>query len=142
MNSASPAGPRHLRAPDASRRAAEVMRTVAAWCTAEQSAQVVAGIMRDYEVYRVSVIDPQTDRLLGTISQRELCLRVVAAGLDPKAVTAGEIMQTQPAQCRPEADLASVAKLMLRERAHQLPVVDAENRLLGTIFLADLFVHE
>ena len=142
MNSASHAGPHHLRAPDASRCAAEVMRTVAAWCTAEQSAQVVAGIMRDYEVYRVSVIDPQTDRLLGTISQRELCVRVIAAGFDPKAVTAGEIMQTQPPQCNPEADLASVARLMLRERAHQLPVVDAENRLVGTIFLADLFVHE
>lgn len=94
--------------------------------------------MRDCNVHRISVIEPQTGVLLGTISERDLCLQVVAAGLDPRAVKAGECMRSQPPVCRPESDLASVRALMLRERAHQLPVVDGENRLLGTVFLADL----
>ncbi|MGH9543182.1 MAG: CBS domain-containing protein [Terriglobales bacterium] len=120
------------------KRIADVMRSVPAWCTVSQSVQTVAEVMRDYGVHRVSVIDPETNLLLGTISERELCLLVVAAGLDPRATTAGEIMHREPAVCVAEMDLISARYLMVRQRAHQLPVVDENKRLIGTVFLADL----
>ncbi len=114
------------------------MRTTPAWCSAGQSAQTVAAIMRDYGVHRVSVIEPETGRLLGTVSERDLCLGVVADGRDPRNVPAQDVMRREPPACHPESELPDVRDLMLRERAHQLPVVDAENRLVGTVFLADL----
>lgn len=119
----------------------DVMRAVPAWCTKTQTAQVVAEIMRDYGVYRVSVIDPASGMLLGTISERELCILVTAGGLDPRATTAEEIMQREPPVCTPELDLASARHLMVHHHAHQLPVVDSERHLLGVAFLADLLPH-
>ncbi|MGH9534750.1 MAG: CBS domain-containing protein [Terriglobales bacterium] len=120
---------------------AAVMRATPAWCTAGQSAQVVASVMRDYSVHRVSVIEPESGRLLGTVSERDLCLSVVAGGRDPRGATAEEIMRRDPPACHPESELLQVRDLMLRERAHQLPVVDAENRLVGTVFLTDLLAR-
>ena len=117
---------------------AAVMRATPAWCTVGQSAQTVAAIMRDYGVHRVSVIEPETGQLLGTVSERDLCLGVVADGRDPRNVPAQDVMRREPPACHPESELPTVRDLMLRERAHQLPVVDAENRLVGTVFLADL----
>lgn len=118
-----------------------VMRTTPAWCTAGQSAQTIAGIMRDYGVHRVSVIEPESGRLLGSVSERDLCVAVVAEGRDPRSAAAQEIMRRDPPACHPESHLLGVRDLMLRERAHQLPVVDGENRLVGTVFLADLLAH-
>ncbi|MGH9525377.1 MAG: CBS domain-containing protein [Terriglobales bacterium] len=120
---------------------AAVMRTIPAWCGGAHSAQTVAGIMRDYNVHRVSVIEPDSGLLLGTVSERDLCLGVVAGGRDPRTVRAEEIMRRQPPSCYPDSELAAVRDLMLRERAHQIPVVDREQRLVGTVFLADLLAR-
>lgn len=117
------------------------MRAIPAWCSEAQSAQTVASVMRDCGVHRVSIIAPETGLLLGTVSERDLCLGVVAGGRDPRAVRAADIMRRDPPSCHPHSDLASVRELMLRERAHQLPVVDQDNRLVGTVFFADLLAR-
>lgn len=117
------------------------MRAIPAWCSEAQSAQTVASVMRDCGVHRVSVIEPESGLLLGTVSERDLCLSVVAGGRDPRTVRAAEIMRWDPPSCRPDSDLPSVRELMLRERAHQIPVVDQDNHLVGTVFFADLLAR-
>lgn len=123
------------------RRVREVMRSVPAWCVPSHAARTAAEVMRDYSLHRVSVIAPETGELLGTLSERELCLKIVAGGLDPNATSVEAIMRRDPPICEPEMSFSAARRLMARERAQQLPVVDGRRRLIGTVFLADLLTQ-
>jgi len=66
----------------------EVMSQNPACCTPTDSAQTVAGIMRDRNVGAVPVVaDQRSHTLIGMITDRDFCCAVVADGLDPKKTT-------------------------------------------------------
>lgn len=53
------------------------------------------------------------------------------------AQTVGEICQTQPVTCGPEASLSDIANLMSKHKAHLIPVLE-KGRLLGVVARLDL----
>ena len=66
-------------------------------CVPTDSAQRVARIMRDESVGSIPVVmDQESRRLVGGITDRDLCCSVVADGLDPKATLIERFMTLNP----------------------------------------------
>jgi CBS domain-containing protein len=83
----------------------------------------------------VLVIDGQPQ---GVITDRDLVLEVFCNGLDPSAVTIGELPRGLVVTVRDDASLADSARLMARHAVRRLPVVDQRNRLVGLISSDDI----
>lgn len=81
-------------------------------------------------VYYIYVIDT-VEKLIGVISLRELLL----AGLDTKL---SDIMVTKPKSVSPDTDEAEVAEIISKYNLVALPVIDAEDRLLGIVTIDDI----
>ncbi|GAB4530785.1 MAG: chloride channel protein [Anaerolineales bacterium] len=54
------------------------------------------------------------------------------------AVTAGEIMESNPTTVPPEMDINALVDLLAKTRSHGFPVVDAEGHLSGIVSLSDV----
>lgn len=77
-------------------------------------------------------------RLQGIFTERDLTVRVVAAGKDPATTTLGEVMTRNPDTLGPDAAASEALELMERHRYRHLPVV-AGGEVVGIISIRDLF---
>jgi CBS domain-containing protein len=103
------------------------------------SVQMIAQLMRDRDVGAVPICEgPETKRLVGIVTDRDLALRVVAAGCDPKSTCVCDVMTREVFTCRPEDDLQKALELMEQRQVRRIPIVDRENRIVGIIAQADI----
>jgi CBS domain-containing protein len=108
-------------------------------CMPTDSAQRAAQLMRDRNVGAILICDSEeTKRLVGIVTDRDLCLRVVAEGCDPKSTCVGDVMTRQVFTCRPEDDVEKAVELMESRQVRRVPVVDERNRIVGIITQGDI----
>jgi CBS domain-containing protein len=79
----------------------------------------------------------QNGTLVGTVTDRDITLRVVAEGKDPQRTTVGEIAPKNLVTVEPDRDLREALKLMARHQVRRLPVVEGDS-LVGVIAQADV----
>jgi len=105
--------------------------------TVQAGASVVeaARIMRDKDTGIVPVVE--NDQLSGTITDRDIAVRVVAEGRDPASTVVREIASTDVATVEPEQDLGDALRLMAERQVRRLPVVE-NGRLVGIVAQADV----
>jgi CBS domain-containing protein len=108
-------------------------------CVATDPASKAASIMRDEDTGIVPVIDnEQTLRLVGVVTDRDLCMNVVAEARDPRSV-AVEACMTQPVvTCSPSDSVTKVTELMRQNMIRRVPIVDEQGRLQGIVSMADV----
>jgi CBS domain-containing protein len=111
---------------------ASEFETVAAEATIEGAAQVMA----ELDVVVLPVIDQ--DALVGILTERDITIRVVAAGKIPSETSVAEAMSSDVFSCRPDDDAEAIARQMQERKVRQVPVVDAEGKLVGLVTLAAL----
>jgi len=80
----------------------------------------------------------EENRLAGVVTGRDIGVRVVAEGCDPKEVTVGETMAPDPLYCFEDEPVQTVAEKMAQWWVRRLPVVNQDKRLIGVVSLADL----
>jgi CBS domain-containing protein len=107
----------------------------------ESNASVVdaARIMRDEDVGIVPVVEG--DRLVGTVTDRDIAIRVVAEGKNPESTTAGEVASRELVTIDPQQDLDEALRLMARHQVRRLPVVEEDGKLVGVVAQADIAKH-
>ena len=81
------------------------------------------------------------DRLVGVITDRDIAVRGVAQGYDPKTARVQEVMTPEVIYCFDDEDVKDVAKKMEEKQVRRLPVLNRENRLVGIVSLGDLAVR-
>jgi CBS domain-containing protein len=79
----------------------------------------------------------QNGKLVGTVTDRDLALRVVAEGKDPETTTVGEIASKDVVAVQPDSDLSEALVLMARHQVRRLPVVEGDS-VVGVIAQADV----
>src|ERR1700681_3053710 len=88
---------------------------------AADSAQRAAQLMRDRNVGAILICESQeTKRLVGIVTDRDLALRVVAEGCDPKGTCVGDVMTRELFTCRPEDDVQKALELMERQKVRRI----------------------
>lgn len=87
------------------------------------------------------VTDAQDKRVTGIVTDRDIAVRVVANGSDPKSVRVSEICTTELFTLSPDDDVDRAVELMRKQAIRRAPVVDATGRALGVISLGDLAIE-
>ena len=123
-------------------RVSEVMSRHPAVCTGASSAQTAAGIMKEHGTGIVPVVeDNYSQRLAGVVTDRDLCLWVIAAGRDPNHAWVEDCMTAEPVFCVAEDTVETVLEIMKQHLVRRVPVVDNEKAVIGMVSLSDLVRH-
>lgn len=104
----------------------------------EAMVSLAAKKMRDLNIGFLPVTNGQ--KLIGVLTDRDICCRVVAAGLDPASLPVGKIMSTKPVWCRENESIEDAAYLMENEQRQRLPVLNSDEELVGILSVADIAV--
>lgn len=82
----------------------------------------------------------ENDRLIGTISDRDITVRAVADGKDP-GTKVRDVMSEGVAWAYEDDTLEQAAQIMSKHQVRRLPVVNRDKRLVGIVALADFAVE-
>ena len=96
--------------------------------------QEAARIMRDEDVGIVPITEG--DRLVGTVTDRDIAIRVVAEGKDPTSVS--DIASKNLVTVDPQQPLDEALRLMAQHQVRRLPVVEEDGKLIGIVAQADV----
>ena len=97
--------------------------------------QDVAGRMSAGDFGFMPVADG--DRLIGTVTDRDIAVRAVAGGAACTSPVV-EYITRDPHTVRADEDLKSVLDAMGDKQIRRLPVLDKDDRLVGVVSLGDL----
>lgn len=100
------------------------------------SLQRAAQLMRDANVGILPVTE--NGRLLGVITDRDICTRAVAEGQDTAQTKVGSIMTRDVVTCTPDTEIRKAVDTMCRHQIRRLMIVDANQQLVGVIAQADV----
>ncbi len=80
----------------------------------------------------------ENDRLVGMITDRDIAVRAVAEGKDPRKTKVREIMSDKVLYCFEDQPMDEVARNMGKNQVRRLPVLNRKKRLVGILALGDL----
>jgi CBS domain-containing protein len=102
--------------------------------------QEAARLMRSQHVGALIVVDQGGYGLspVGIVTDRDIVVQVIAAGLDPASLTAGDVMARDLVTAQEDQGLYDTLDQMHRHAVRRLPVVDKLGCLAGVIASDDL----
>ena len=80
----------------------------------------------------------ENDRLVGTITDRDIAIRAVASGKDPNSTTVRDAMSQGIFYCFEDQSVDEVAAMMGDKQVRRMPVLNRDKRLVGIVALGDL----
>jgi CBS domain-containing protein len=80
----------------------------------------------------------ENDRLVGTITDRDIAIRAVGKNLDPQKTRVRDIMTAEVKYCYEDEELDEIAQNMGDQQVRRLPVVNRQKRLIGIISVGDI----
>ncbi|KAJ2705532.1 hypothetical protein FB645_002321 [Coemansia sp. IMI 203386] len=96
----------------------------------------VAEIARQMRAGRVTaslIVDDDTGNIAGIFTSKDIVLRVIAAGLDPRQCSVVRVMTPHPDTVLPSTSLIDALKRMYERHYLNLPVVDDQGEILGLV---------
>ena len=103
--------------------------------TPDETLQEAARTMDDIDAGFLPVGDGE--RLIGTITDRDIAVRGIARGLGPDS-RVRDVMTEEVLYCFDDQDGDEVLDNMGDEQVRRLPVVDRNKRLVGVVSISDL----
>jgi CBS domain-containing protein len=103
---------------------------------ADKPVAYAAKLMKQEDVGLAPVVEG--DRLVGTLTDRDIVVRVVAEGKDPQTVSVREVASTDLVTVAPEQELDEALRVMANKQVRRLPVVEEDGRLVGALAQADI----
>jgi CBS domain-containing protein len=79
----------------------------------------------------------EDNRLKGMLTDRDIVVRVLAEGKDPRALHVGELAQGEAVTIGADDDAEEIMRTMANHRARRLPVID-RHQLVGIVAQADV----
>jgi CBS domain-containing protein len=117
----------------------EVMTKGAECVGPDTTLQEAARKMRDLDVGPLPVCD--NDRLAGMLTDRDIVVRAVAEGRDPRTAKVRDAMSEGISYCYEDDAVADAARLMREKQVRRLVVLNRDKRLVGIVSLGDLAVE-
>ncbi len=109
-------------------------------CGPGESVQGAASLMRKYHVGDVVVVDDPDGarRPVGIVTDRDIVVSVVALGLDPLGLQAGDVMSGDLLLADECDEVDATIERMRQRGIRRVPVVAADGRLAGIVSADDL----
>lgn len=77
-------------------------------------------------------------KIVGIITDRDIAIRGVAAGLDAKKTMVQDVMSRDVFSCPADATVEDACTLMEEEQVRRIVVLDDDEELVGIVSLADI----
>lgn len=96
-----------------------------------------ARIMHDMHIGSLPVVN-QNNELLGIITDRDICCKVVATGRDAGWTKVNEVMHMGVTTCFDDQDISDAAELMANKHIRRLAILSRDNSMSGFLSIDDL----
>jgi CBS domain-containing protein len=111
--------------------------TGGAECIGErETLEAAARKMRDLDVGSLPICG-EDNRLKGMLTDRDIVVRCLADGGDPRSATASELAQGKPATIGADDSIEEAIRTMQQHKVRRLPVIDG-HELIGMLSQADI----
>lgn len=119
-------------------RVKEIMTKKPSYCEPYWTVEAVASLMDHVGTGILPVVEGIVDQhVVGVVTDRDLCVRVVGPGLYPAHTWVRDCMTAQPVCCRPDDDIGFALRLMKEKQVRRVPVVSDGMQLLGMLSISD-----
>ena len=123
----------------ASMKVSEIMTKNPVCCWPSSSTLSAALLMQETDTGIVPVIqNPFTPILVGVVTDRDLCLHVIATDRHPSSTWVDGCMTHDPICCAEHDEVSLVLDLMKAHKVRRLPVVNEKHEVVGIVSFADL----
>jgi CBS domain-containing protein len=124
------------------KKCSDVMTRDLICCTPSDTVHVVAQSMKAQNVGAMPVIDSHEKKhVVGIVTDRDLALKVVAEGLDPRKTKVDDVMSRKMVVCKIDDDWQVALDAMAKHQLRRIPVVDGQGRIEGIIAQADVAIR-
>lgn len=121
------------------KKAREVMTKDLIYASPQDTIVEVAQLMKNEDIGPVLIVDNDDSKtLVGIVTDRDLVLKVIAEGHDPKTTRVEEVMSKELVTCRADDDVDVAMQAMAQFQLRRIPVIEDANRLVGIISQADI----
>lgn len=108
---------------------------------ADDTIESVARLMKEYHIGDIVVVEDRGGGQMapvGIVTDRDVVVEVIAAGVAPDAVTVGDIMSFELVTAHEDDSLWDTLQRMRINAVRRVPVIDGQGALAGILTLDDL----
>ena len=116
----------------------ELMTPSPTCCHPQHTVIEVAEIMKREDVGLVPVVEQSDRKLIGVLTDRDIVMKAVAGGRDPRGTAVSEIMTTSPCACQEQDSIETVMQQMASHQVRRIPIVDTGGSIVGIVSQADI----
>lgn len=121
------------------KKSSDVMTKDLVYVLPDESVANVAQLMKKEDIGPVLIVDNEENKtLVGIVTDRDLALKVVGEGRDPKNTKVEDVMTAKVVTSRAGDSVENAMKAMAQYQLRRIPVVDDHNHLVGIISQADV----
>lgn len=118
-------------------RVENLMSRAAVCCTPDDRLSRAAQLMWEHDCGALPVVDG-TGRLVSMITDRDLCMAAYTKGESLTGLRVADAMAPEAAACRSDQTITDAATVMRERRVRRLPVVDANEQVVGVLSFHDI----
>jgi CBS-domain-containing membrane protein len=119
---------------------ADIMTRSIATAQRDETLQAAARRMREMDVGSLPVLDGKA--VAGMVTDRDITVRGVAEGMIPQESLVSDVMTAEVRFCRADDSVDQVMEEMGDLQVRRLPVLDADNEIVGIVALADIATRQ
>ena len=117
----------------------EVMTKKIICCLPDDKVTKAAQMMKRGNIGSIPVIETEKSRrLVGIVTDRDLAMKIVAKGGEPKSTKVKAVMTRKVVTCRADDDVQKALDAMSKHQLRRILIVDKDNVILGIIAQADV----
>ena|SRR5215208_1332057 len=121
------------------KKCSDIMTEDLFYCMPGDTLTEVAQLMKKEDIGPVLIIDSDESKtLVGIVTDRDIVVKGIAEGLDPRTTVVRDVMSKKLVTCRAEDDVEVAMKAMAQFQLRRIPVVGENMKLLGIIAQADV----
>lgn len=98
-----------------------------------------ATLMKQEDCGSIPIVD--NGRLVGIVTDRDIVIRALAMGKDPKTTPVSAVMSADPVTISPDSGIEEASRLMAERQIRRIPVVK-DGRLAGIVVIGQLARRE
>jgi CBS domain-containing protein len=114
----------------------DVMTPAPLTLSADSSVSEAARAMRDKDIGVVLVME-DSQRLCGVVTDRDIVVRVIAAGINPDQTPLTKICSQELTEIAPDALISDAVSLMRKKAIRRIPVIEG-GKPVGIVSIGDL----
>ena len=113
------------------------------YCTSDMPLAKVFNLMLEQNCKCMPVVESPTHKnIIGTITEHDICLKLINGGLNPQRISAGRVMNGNFTTVNADASIDECAELILLTEAERLFVIDENGAFMGILTEKELKTNE